>query len=257
MFMKKNKLFNFIFGLGIILFLSFSCKTEYPNEPNNLQNPTITTVKDIEGNIYHTIVIGNQTWMIENLKTTKYRNGDLIGTTNPINKDISNETTPKYQWAYNGDENNIETYGRLYTWYTVNDSRKIAPLGWHVATDSEWTVLQNYLITNGYNFDNSKTENKIAKSLSATTNWSLDTYVGAVGNDLSKNNSSGFNALPAGYRFYQDGTFIGLNGFTIWWTSSEQSNDKAWYRAINYGSIGLVTIYSPKNQGYSIRCIKD
>ena len=103
---------------------------------------TGNTVTDIDGNVYHTITIGNQTWMAENLKTTKYRNGDAIGTTT-ASKDTSTKSTPKYQWAYGGNEANVAKYGRLYTWYAATDTRNIAPAGWHVPTDAEWSILKN------------------------------------------------------------------------------------------------------------------
>ena len=89
----------------------------------------------MDGNVYTSVTIGTQVWMVENLKTTKYRNGDLIGTTTPSTLDISAEATPKYQWAYSGDGNNVNTYGRLYTWYAVTDTGNTCPLGWNVPTD--------------------------------------------------------------------------------------------------------------------------
>lgn len=101
----------------------------------NTPGPSVT---DVDGNSYTSVKIGIQVWMAENLRTTKYRNGDLIGTTTPATLDIRTENTPKYQWAYEGNENNVATYGRLYTWYAVNDSRNIAPIGWHIATNAEW-----------------------------------------------------------------------------------------------------------------------
>ena len=102
------------------------------------------SVKDIDGNIYRTITIGTQVWMAENLKTTRYRNGDLIGTTTPATLVIEGESAPKYQWAYDGNESNVATYGRLYTWYVATDSRNVCPIGWHVPTDAEWTVLTEF-----------------------------------------------------------------------------------------------------------------
>ena len=95
------------------------------------------TINDIDGNLYQVDTIGKQTWMLENLKTTRYSNGDLIGTTTPATLDISGLSTPKYQWAYNGNESNVNTYGRLYTWYAVNDSRNVCPTGWHVPSKTE------------------------------------------------------------------------------------------------------------------------
>src|SRR4030043_1346528 len=85
------------------------------------------TVTDIDGNMYNTVTIGTQTWMQENLKVTKYNNGDLIGTTSPPTLDISGEIAPEYQWAYNGNDTNVATYGLLYTWYVVTDNRGLCP----------------------------------------------------------------------------------------------------------------------------------
>lgn len=89
-------------------------------------------VTDIDGNVYKTITIGSQTWMAENLRTTKYRNGDLFGITNPATSVISYENIPKYQWAYDGDESYVAAYGILYTWHMVNDDRRVCPTGWSI-----------------------------------------------------------------------------------------------------------------------------
>ena len=103
------------------------------------------TVTDIDGNVYQTVTIGTQVWMKENLKVTKYCNGDVIGTTTPASLDISGEDTPKYQWAPNGDESNVAVYGRLYTWHAVTDSRNVCPTGWHLPDDAEWATLTTFL----------------------------------------------------------------------------------------------------------------
>ncbi len=95
--------------------------------------------------IFNAIIIGTQVWLQENLKTTRYNNGDLIGTTTPATFDIRPESTPKYQWAYEGNESKADTFGRLYTWYAVTDSRGICPIGWHVPADAEWTTLTDFL----------------------------------------------------------------------------------------------------------------
>jgi len=213
------------------------------------------TVTDIDGNVYHTVKVGSQTWMVENLNTTRYRNGESIGTTTSANKDISGESAPKYQWTYNGDENNASKYGRLYTWYAVNDSRNLAPTGWHVASDAEWTTLENYLIANGYNYDGTTTGNKIAKSLAATTDWNSYTGIGTIGNDLTKNNSSGFAALPGG-RYYS-GTFYGIGDYGSWWSSTEGSTTSAWFRNLYYDHINLSRLNLSKSYGFSVRCVSD
>jgi uncharacterized protein (TIGR02145 family) len=158
----------------------------------------VGSVTDIDGNTYKTIKIGTHVWMAENLKTTKYSNGDLIGTTSPYNKDISGETDPKYQWAYNGNESNVVTYGRLYTWYAVTDSRNVCPAGWHAPADAEWTTLELFLIANGFNYDGTTTAHKYAKALASTTLWTSSSITGAVGNTdyPAKRNATGSDCVP-------------------------------------------------------------
>jgi uncharacterized protein (TIGR02145 family) len=212
-------------------------------------NPT-----DIDGNIYNTITIGTQVWMKENLKTTKYRNGDLIGTTNPATLDISGEGTPKYQWAYNGNESNVATYGRLYTWYAVTDSRNVCPTGWHVPTDAEWTTLTDYLTNNGYGYVG--LGNIIAKSMADTSGWATDGVAGNIGNDQSSNNSSGFTARPSGNR-YNDGTFYEIGDNSYWWSATEFNTTYAWSRSLYYYGSTVSKISYIKVYGLSVRCLRD
>lgn len=193
--------------------------------------------------------------MAENLKTTHYRTGEAIGTTTPATKSIYAESTPKYQWAYSGDENLAAKYGRLYTWYAVADNRNIAPAGWHVASDAEWTTLENYLIENGYNYDGTTTGNKIAKSLAATTDWYSYGGFGSIGNDLTKNNNSGFTALPSGGRS-ADGTFDSIGYFGSWWSSTEYKTS-TWGRYLSYDSSNLNRGDGCKQTGFSVRCVRD
>jgi uncharacterized protein (TIGR02145 family) len=219
---------------------------------------TNNVVKDIDGNVYNTVTIGNQEWMVENLNTTRYQNGDLIQTTIPVTLDIKYETNPKYQWAYNGDAQIVYQYGRLYTWYVLTDPRNVCPIGWHVPSDAEWTTLQNYLIENRYNFDNITQYNGIAKSLATPQGWGFSNEKGAVGNDdFAENaNKTGFSALPCGYRD-SNGLFqhFGRNG--SWWTSTEESNYKAYYRYIFFNRSDLIRSTNLEFSGASIRCVKD
>lgn len=217
------------------------------------------TITDVEGNIYNTVTIGTQVWMAENLKATKYRNGDLIGTTIPASLDISGESSPKYQWAYSGNETNVPTYGRLYTWYTITDSRNVCPLNWHVSTDNEWIVLENYLITNGYNYDGSTTGNKIAKALSSTTLWNSSTIEGSVGNldYVAYRNKSGFTALPSGVR-YPNGAYYNLGSSGEYQTATASSPAYNWYRAVNSQSIAIDRYGATgKSFAWAVRCVKD
>jgi uncharacterized protein (TIGR02145 family) len=213
---------------------------------------------DGDGNNYPVVNIGSQIWMAENLKSTKYRNGDLVGTTSPYNKVISGETDPKYQWAYSGTESNVAIYGRLYTWYAVTDIRNVCPTSWHVPSDGEWTIMENYLIDNGYNYDGTTIDNKIAKSLASTSGWTSSSTIGAVGNAdyPAKGNATGFTALSGGYRS-QNGTFASIGDFGNWWSTTEFDATYIWWRNLNYDFPIMYRPISVKKDGVSVRCIKD
>jgi len=217
---------------------------------------TITTVTDIEGNVYNTVKIGSQVWMLENLKTTHYNDGIAI----PLVTDSTAwyKYTPAYCWYNNDAATYKNKYGALYNGYAVNTG-KLAPTGWHVPTDAEWTTLENYLIANGYNYDGSTSGDKYAKSLAATTDWATDPYsgTGTIGNELTKNNRSGFSALPGGYRDYFDGSFSNVGIYGYWWSSTEDDTIYAWYRNMFYGLSDVGRLLSSKLNGLSVRCVKD
>jgi uncharacterized protein (TIGR02145 family) len=196
-------------------------------------------VTDVDGNVYRTITIGTQTWMVEDLKTTRYRNGDFIGTTNPDTLDISSEIAPKYQWAYNGDERNVVIYSRLYTWYAATDKRNIAPVGWHLPTNAEWDTLTNYL--------GGKIAAQAKLKEAGTKHWNSP-------NDGT--NESGFTALPGGNHW--SNKFLGLGDFTHWWTATEYDTCFAWRRILkNDGPQKNFKGYARKDIGWLVRCIKD
>lgn len=178
------------------------------------------SVTDVDGNVCKTLTFGTQTWMEENLKTTKFQNGDLIGTTSPATLDITSIVAPEYQWAYNGDENDAAANGRYYTYFAVKDSRNICPAGWHVPPQSDWLKLIDYLRGNGYGFGGDMY--KIGKSVASQSGWTTDLSAGDVGNNQETNNSSGFTALPSGLRVDPGFGYRGeLCGF---WTSTESSS---------------------------------
>jgi uncharacterized protein (TIGR02145 family) len=215
---------------------------------------------DADGNNYTVVTIGTQTWMAENLKTTKYNDGIDI----PLAKDTAalindptawwNLTTSAYFWYKNDAATYKNEYGALYNWYAVNTG-KLAPTGWHVSTDAEWTTLGNYLIANGYNYDGSTSGDYYAKSLAATTNWTTYKDAGAIGNDLSKNNSTGFSAMPGGGCYAGGFYFVGRDGY--WWSSTENDASSTWARGLNYNDIGLSRYNYSKYAGYSVRCVRD
>lgn len=205
-------------------------------------NPNLSygTVTDIDGNVYKTITIGLQTWMAENLRTTKYCDGSAI----PEVTDgmiWGNLTTGAY-CNYNNTSNSdaIATYGRLYNWYALNDSRKLAPSGWHVATVVEWNTLTDNL--GGYEIAGGKLKE------TGTTHW--------YSPNEAATNVSGFTALPGGYRYY-DGTFHYIGNYGFWWSSSEHYTSIAWYRHLDYndGDFGYNII--SEVAGFSVRCVKD
>lgn len=221
------------------------------------------TVTDAAGNTYYTTTLGSQTWMAQNLSTTKYSNGDPIPTTTPANLNISSEITPKYQWAYNGVESNATIYGRIYTWHAITDNRNVCPSGWHVATYNDWLTLENYLTLNGYNFDGTTTntiDNKLAKALAAPTLWKPNGFVGTTGNfDFPLyRNKSGFTALPGGIR-YSHGAFAFMGETSTWWLSQELGETSIWTFSIGYSNTNASKYgYNNKNElAYAVRCLKD
>ncbi len=211
-------------------------------------------VRDIDGNVYNTITIGTQVWLKENLKTTRYSNGDSIGTTIPATLDITFDSTHRYQWVYNGIDSNLATYGRLYTWFAAADSRRICPAGWHVPSDAEWTILTDYLAKNGYGFKGIPGET--AKSLAATSGWDTDKALSNIGNDQISNNKSGFTAFAGGYR-YGSGLFNGFGKFGYWWSATKVSATSAWYRDLSFYSNDMYRGSTSKLNGVSIRCLRD
>ena len=206
----------------------------------------VKPVIDIDGNVYHTVTLGTQTWMVENLRTSRYRDGSAIPyvTDNAAWVALSTGACGNY----NNDSGMDLKYGKLYNWYAVADSRIIAPVGWHVPTLAEWSTLENYLIGRGDNY--------IAKSLSATTDWLTTSTAGAVGNNLLLNNRSGFSALPAGNRSQVDGSFTNFGELAFFWSTSSSGNNATYKYIVNI-SVSPGQYTNSKNCGISIRCVKD
>jgi uncharacterized protein (TIGR02145 family) len=199
------------------------------------------TVTDIDGNVYTTVTIGKQVWMVENLKTTKYNDGSSI----PLVTDDASWATgyAGYCWYNNDAATYKNAYGALYNWSTMNTS-KLAPTGWHVPTDAEWTTLSDYL--GGESIAGAKM--KSTGTLEAGTGLWYYPNTGAT-------NSSGFSAVPAGHRLYNGFYRIGNNGY--WWSSSEDNTINAWSRNISYNGSSVYSEANEKYNGYSVRCVRD
>jgi uncharacterized protein (TIGR02145 family) len=199
-------------------------------------------ISDNDGNTYKTVYIGTQRWMAENLKTTKYSDGTIIPNVTD-NTQWQINTTGAWSY-YNNDAANNAKYGKLYNWYavsqTTNGNKNICPSGCHVPTDAEWTVLTDYL--GGVSVAGGKMKEV------GTTSWaSLNT---------DATNTSLFTGLPGGYRDY-NGSYYYIGSIGSWWSSTESSTGNAWGRYLN-ANYGLADrYYSNKENGFSVRCLRD
>jgi uncharacterized protein (TIGR02145 family) len=210
--------------------------------PVNSQTITFNFVNctDADSNHYSVVQIGTQLWMVENLRTTKYRNNDNIPniTSNTAWNSLSTSAYCNYQNTTNPDT--INTYGRLYNWFSVNDSRNIAPAGWHIASDSAWLALANYL------------------GGAANAGGKLKEYCSGIWRypNTGATNETGFTAIPGGYRLF-NGTFDELGGWSIWWTSTNAASGTAYNRVVFYNQYVLDSEPSDKRDGFAVRCLKD
>jgi uncharacterized protein (TIGR02145 family) len=216
-----------ISGLIIILAFVYACKkSKNPPSPDDI-------IIDIEGNIYNTVTIGTQTWMAENLKTTRYKNGTTIPLVTD-NTAWAGLTSPGYCWYNNDEAANKATYGALYNWYTVNTGN-LCPTGWHVPSDAEWTTLTAYL--GGKNVAGGKLKE------TGTAHWASP--------NTGATNETSFTALPGGARYYL-GSYFNFGSYGYWWSSNEPS---FWF-LLYFGS------YVSKGVDYkkiscSVRCLRD
>jgi len=207
-----------------------------------------------DSNSYKTVTIGTQTWMAENLRTTVYRNGFSIPN---ITDDTlwMNQTNGAY-CSYNNttDQAIIKQNGLLYNWFAVNDTLKLCPTGWHVATNADWDTLATYLTYYGYSYGGSGKD--IAKSLADISGWNSSTELGEIGKDIAENNTSGFSAKASGSRNeYSEFKDQGNSGY--WWTASEFRTAYSYNRNISAYTKTLNSNMGFKTNGYSVRCVKD
>jgi len=220
--------------------VTFKTKVRINFNPNLTYGNTI----DVEGNVYKTITIGSQTWMAENLKTTKYNDGTPIANITSQNTwDAS--TTGAYCWPNNDAILYKETYGALYNWYAVN-SGKLCPPGWHIPSDAEWTTLIQYLGGESVGRDKLK-ESTGDHWLSPNAGVTLNT---------STWNTSGFSAVPSGYRY---GSFAPVGYLAIWWSSTEANQFDTICRRLDTQNVMPFNTFASRRNGFgvSVRCIKN
>ena len=226
---------------------------------DQIDNAQIGSITDVDGNTYNSLAYGNQVWTLENAEMETYRDGTEIP---QITEAGGWAALTTGAWCY---YENDETKGKLYNWYAVmgihdaietTPNKEFAPEGWHVPSDAEWTTLEEYLIASGYNYDDTTEGNKIAKAMASTTGWISDTGTGAPGNDQSLNNDSGFNAFPEGYR-KSNGTFANEGTSAVFWSSTENYTNYAWFRLLYTSSSNLYWDSNLKQEGSSVRFVRD
>ena len=245
-----------------LLFLIFPSCQKDESEHDYLMSPlassnkgkptaTIGKVKDVDGNWYKTVKIGEQWWMAENLKTTKYNDRTPIPFVDD-NSIWSETRTPAYCWYDNDETTYKDTYGALYKWYTVNTG-KLCPKGWHVPSDDEWKILEMYL--------GMTQEQADAEGLRGTPAGGKLKEVGIIhweSPNKGATNETGFTALPGGDH-EANGIFSGIHGGCCMWSSTDfpSSQSSAWQRFLGFGDAGIIRDHPDVADGLSVRCLMD
>ena len=192
-----------------------------------------------EDSLLESVKIGTQIWTTKNLDVSTYRNGDPIRHASTFQEWTDAQNKNEGAWCYyENDPKNGEIYGKLYNWYAVNDKRGLAREGYHIPSDAEWYVLTEYLGGEGI----------AGYKMKSTTGWE---------NNGNGDNSSGFNGMPGGYRYRDDGTFSNITEDGYWWSSSERNAGGAWSRSLFNNETEVYRNDNSKNYGFSVRCIKD
>lgn len=244
-----------------VSFLSLSCSKDNENdintpsnppldEGNNHLNPDLTygNVLDQDGNTYATIMIGEQEWMAENLRTTTYCNGDTIPNVVDANEWVSLTTGA---WShYENDVQHGDIYGNLYNHFAVSDNRNICPCDWHVPTYAEWMELVSTL--GGLYVAGAKMKSTGTKQES-TGLWNSP--------NLGATNESGFSAIPSGSRIYAIGSFHNLENSGIWWSTTEYTDNPLdlvfWYFSLTHVNGQVYKSDNVQQTGKAVRCIRD
>jgi len=257
---EAHKTIRFIGGIFFILIMTFTigCDNDDDSTPNGAgeidhgvpcpEMPTIT----FEGQVYHTLIIGEQCWLKENLNV-----GAMINTLDTLQND---SIIQKY--CYKNDPANCDIYGGLYTWHEIMEyaadtgSRGICPEGWHIPSDEDWKILEETM------------DNHIIDSIAGwdTTGWRGSNAGGNLkhfGTEKWFNpntagiDSKGFRALPGGFRNFEDGSFDKLQSTAFFWTSTAASDSAAWYRMFSYTHADVYRSYSKTPNAFSVRCLRD
>ena len=221
--------------IAIGLFILVVCRTSKKN---------ISATMAVDVSTLKTLKIGEQEWMVENLNVDHFRNGDIIPEAKTNEEWIKAGEEERPAWCYyDNNSSNGEKYGKLYNFYAVIDSRSLAPNGWHVSTDAEWTVLTDIR-------DAGHGGAGVGTALKATSGWD---FLSKIGWD-----DYGFSGLPGGFRF-SNGCFDGVGDTGGWWSSSQSSPfpSDAWYRNVYYYDGLVISYHISEGLGCSVRCLRD
>lgn len=232
----RNNSFKILIIALISTFIISSCEED--DQITKKKTIETGTVTDIDGNTYKTVVIGNQEWMAENLKTTTYNDGTTIALVSDASS-WDNLTTGAFCWYNNNESEYAETYGALYNWYAV-ETGNLCPDGWRVPTDDDFTTFKNYIDSDGHN------EN-VGTALKADHGWT---------NEGNGTDNYEFKALPAGIRFGTDG-FLMAGACCYYWSSTVLAAEYIKMWSLSYSGSDFYRGNYTKDFGLSIRCIKD
>ncbi len=267
MLIGKNPLSYIKCNLFIIfLILSLFGCVEKDKKDFDSSSLKVGTVVDIYGNEYDFIRIGDQDWMSENLRVSRYNDGT------EILSGLSNEEWEKTkEGAYSiysheiiegidSEENMLESYGKLYNWYAVSDDRGLCPEGWRVPVDEDWLELTSYLVENYKEITNENVANALKSCRQVDTplegKYDTDEHPRWDADDINdvKRDKFGFSALPGGLRDSY-GEFQKLGHYGIWWSANEEEG--TWGRYMTYNLGNIFRSYGNKSYGFSVRCVRN
>ncbi len=275
--MKNRRIMFRICAMAIIasfMFINLSCSDDDETKPDNGHSIEYGTVTDIDGNEYVTVILGDQEWMTENLRTTKYSDGSLIYYLEDNTEWSNTKSGAMAVYPHDGgvheddiegiesDEEMADAYGKLYNWYAVDDTRGLCPAGWVAPSDDDWTQLREYLIDN---YDDIKPDNigqalKSCRQVESPEGGNCDTEEHPrwnISDEAFGKDIFGFSALPSGYR-YPNGAYYHIGDYAKFWTADETATSGfARRRYIRRGSNKLYEGVDMNNNGFSVRCIKD
>ncbi|MEN9332380.1 MAG: hypothetical protein RLZZ94_1470 [Bacteroidota bacterium] len=246
--MKKYSTF-FVLVFIQLLFTSDPLAAQSKLKEISKDDSIPTLVKDVDGNIYHTVVIGDQVWLQENLRTRKYRNGKLIA------KNLTNA-----QWGlnktgacavYDNDTIKENAFGLLYNWYAVANPAGLCPVGWHVGKDTDWNAMVKYLDDYADTTELKRVQSEVAggqlKEI-GITHWASPN-TGATG-------TANFLGFSGGNKSV-DGKCNDVGAYGYWWTATASSNAEAYGRLLSYFNSNIDRFKTSKNLGFSVRCVRN